>query len=133
MVCTPAHGGCTDFSPRAGKRATSLPHAARPAATQPREGGCERPRHADRLAVALRRQPQGSALALADEANDNGISYPSQQLLARKCRLSPRRLRDHLQAMEDGGYLERERRSRPNGSRTSDVYRLILDGGGAPP
>ena len=73
------------------------------------------------------------ALALADEANDNGISYPSQQLLARKCRLSPRRLRDHLQALEDEGYLERERRSRPNGSRTSDVYRLILDGGRAPP
>jgi hypothetical protein len=67
------------------------------------------------------------ALAIADEANDAGVCWPSQKRLARKCRLSTRRLRDHLQALERDGYLVRAERHRPDGSRCSDGYQLVLE------
>jgi helix-turn-helix protein len=65
-------------------------------------------------------------LALADVADDGGACYPGQGSLAAKCGLSRRRLRDHLAALEAGGYIARQRRHRANGSRTSDLYRLDL-------
>jgi hypothetical protein len=73
------------------------------------------------------------ALALADEANDSGVCWPSQKRLARKCRLSTRRLRDHLKALEADSKLVREQRHRDDGSRSSDGYRLVLADETSPP
>lgn len=65
-------------------------------------------------------------LAVADQANDGGVCWPSQTSLARKCGISERRLRDHLAELEEGGYISRAERRRDDGTRSSDLYALLL-------
>jgi len=64
-------------------------------------------------------------LAVADQANDGGVCWPSQTSLARKCGISERRLRDHLAELEEGGYISRAERRRDDGTRSSDLYALL--------
>lgn len=77
------------------------------------------------------KQPVGAnaklvLLALADQSNDQGQCWPRQSTLVAKCGLSERALRAHVESLESGGYIKRERRHRSDGTRTSDLYTLAL-------
>jgi hypothetical protein len=66
-------------------------------------------------------------LAIANEVRSDGrTSYPGHKLIATRCGKTPRAVQDSIRRLEEGGLLERERRFRPNGSRTSDLYALPL-------
>jgi len=65
-------------------------------------------------------------LAIADRADDDGVIWQSQKTLAAKTRTSERTVRRTLAALEERGLLERLRRNRKNGSRTSDYIVLNL-------
>ena len=65
-------------------------------------------------------------LVVSDQANDGGVCWLSQTSLARKCGISERRLRDHLAELEEGGYISRAERRRDDGTRSSDLYALLL-------
>jgi hypothetical protein len=70
-------------------------------------------------------------LALADNANDEGVCWPSVATLGRKCATDDRRtMLRQLAWLEAEGFVERERRV-----GRSTVYRLLLDrlGDGASP
>lgn len=73
--------------------------------------------------------PQGKKLlllALCDHANDDGICYPSQEKLMKKCGIGQTTLTNHIKWFEQVGILKRERRQ--NGrSRKSDLYEIDLD------
>jgi DNA-binding MarR family transcriptional regulator len=65
-------------------------------------------------------------LALANYADADGECWPSQTTLTFDTGLSERTIRTALASLESAGLLSRERRSRPNGSRTSDLITLTL-------
>lgn len=68
-------------------------------------------------------------LALADNANDEGVCWPSQTTIARKVRLSVSQTTRVLKSLEERGYIRRE----PGGGRKSTVYQLLtprVDAGG---
>lgn len=65
-------------------------------------------------------------LALANYADEDGICYPSVKRLVAMTGLSERAVRYALQALVDGGAIDREQRRRENGTRTSDEYRLHI-------
>lgn len=73
--------------------------------------------------------PQGKKLlllALCDHANDDGVCYPSQEKLMRKCGIGQTTLTNHIKWFEQVGILRRTRRH--NGrSRKSDLYEIDLD------
>lgn len=64
-------------------------------------------------------------LALADYANGDGVCFPGQQSLAKKCSIAERTLRDKLTRLEELGLVARRRRQDSDGYRTSDEYRLL--------
>ena len=45
-------------------------------------------------------------LALADFANDDGVCWPNQERIAKKCRASVETVRTATRAMQGDGYLE---------------------------
>lgn len=49
-------------------------------------------------------------LALADNANDEGVCWPSMATLARKCSKSDRTVQRSIQSLEEKGHLTREER-----------------------
>jgi hypothetical protein len=49
-------------------------------------------------------------LALADNANDEGVCWPSMATLARKCGKSDRTVQRSIQSPEEKGHLTREER-----------------------
>jgi hypothetical protein len=61
-----------------------------------------------------------------DPRSDGTTCWPGQELLAEKCGLGERTVRHHLAELEAGGYLTRSRQHRRDGTRTSDLYRLLL-------
>jgi DNA-binding MarR family transcriptional regulator len=65
---------------------------------------------------------------LASRADADAICFPGQELIAEDCCLSVREVQRHLDALEEGGFIERERRLR-DGFRTSDRYFLHLERG----
>lgn len=67
-------------------------------------------------------------LALADHANENAVCWPSIALLVQRAHVGERTVQRALQSLEDGGFIFRERRQRENGSDTSNLYRLNMDG-----
>jgi hypothetical protein len=67
-------------------------------------------------------------LALADHAGEDGICYPGQAKLAEKCGVTERAIRGGLKRLEARHLFVREHRQRADGSRTSDLYYLALDG-----
>ena len=69
-------------------------------------------------------------LALADHADDHGICWPGIVGVAEKCTLSERSVQRHVQDMVSRGLLRVEERFRPDGSRSSNRYHLLLAGGG---
>lgn len=44
-------------------------------------------------------------IALAEHADEEGICWPSQALIAHRASISPRKLRDHLRGLEKDGWL----------------------------
>lgn len=64
-------------------------------------------------------------VTLADAANGEGYCWPGQQRLMQLTGMSERALRDQIKTLESLGYIHRERRTRSNGSRTSDGYWLL--------
>lgn len=61
-------------------------------------------------------------LALADNANDDGVCWPSIKTLARKCDLSPQGVLNQLEQLVDEGRIEVER---SNGKR-SNRYTVLV-------
>lgn len=66
-------------------------------------------------------------LVLANVADCEGRSWYPQKKLAVMADMSTRSLRDNLIKLEAMGLLKREEGFRENGSRTVDVYMLMLD------
>lgn len=70
--------------------------------------------------------PRGDVLlmlALADHANDDGLSFPSIARLARRTRSSPSTVRRHLRSLQAEGRLVVEARE-----GTSNLYHIVLHG-----
>lgn len=65
-------------------------------------------------------------LALADNADDEGICWPKVSTIASRLDRSSRTIRKRMSELEDKGYLERSQRRRDNGSMTSNLFRLPL-------
>jgi DNA-binding MarR family transcriptional regulator len=64
-------------------------------------------------------------VVLADYAHpDDGTCFPSQTTIAKRALLSERTVRQVLADLEADGFIKRERRSRPDGTRTSDLIAL---------
>lgn len=65
-------------------------------------------------------------VALAQYADGDGVAYPGQKTLAKNTSQSERSVRGHLAELEKDGYLQKSYRSREDGTRTSDEYKLNL-------
>lgn len=63
--------------------------------------------------------------ALAEFSNNAGTCYPSHRTLARVTEMSPGSVKTHLGRMADAGLIEIKTQLRPDGSNTSNTYRLI--------
>lgn len=61
-------------------------------------------------------------LAIADNANDSGVCFPSWSTLMKKTSMSRNSLAKWLGALEEKQYLFRKQRSRKNGSKTSNKF-----------
>ncbi|MFQ9826494.1 MAG: helix-turn-helix transcriptional regulator [Oscillospiraceae bacterium] len=64
---------------------------------------------------------------LRDRAG-GGSCWPGIKTIARDLRLSPRTVQRALNDLERAGYIERQRRHRENGSCTSNLYIINMDG-----
>ncbi|AKU43488.1 DNA-binding protein [Caulobacter phage Sansa] len=64
-------------------------------------------------------------LLLANRAGLDGLIFPSQTTLAEESGLSERAVREHLARLEDAQLIKRTRRTRGDGSRTSDSFELL--------
>lgn len=68
-------------------------------------------------------------MSLADAADDHGVCWPSVPTVARKCCVSSRTVRRIMQTLIACDLLSAEPRYRPDGSCSSNRYRLQLGGG----
>lgn len=68
-------------------------------------------------------------LALADSANDDGVSYPSIATLALKTRMSERHVRRVLRELEESGELVTVVGGYVDGKARASTYRLVLGKG----
>jgi len=66
-------------------------------------------------------------LCLANYAGKDGQCWPGQQTIADDCNMSIRTVRNALSLLVEDGFIVRERRSRSDGTRTSDLCFLQLD------
>jgi len=65
-------------------------------------------------------------MALADNANDAGICWPSHATIASKCRIVDRRNVIRLiKSLIDRGYIRRQHRLAKDGRKTSNIYQLL--------
>ena len=73
--------------------------------------------------------PTGKVLlmCLANYANEHGECWPSQKTISKEAELGERATRDWLKKLEQAGFIERHRRNRSDGSRTSDFIILNLN------
>ena len=72
--------------------------------------------------------PQGQKmvlLAICDHANDDGVCYPSQEKLAKKCSTTERSVIKHLNWLKEKGIIAKSRRQK-GGSRLSNLYEIDL-------
>ena len=84
------------------------------------------------MAWAWRQQLSGPEklvlMALADHADEDGICWPGNAHIARKCNLSQRSVQRHVKNLIDNGYMTSNRRFRDTGGQTSNRYALNVDG-----
>ncbi|MHC1697752.1 MAG: helix-turn-helix domain-containing protein [Geobacteraceae bacterium] len=66
-------------------------------------------------------------LALADSANDDGVCWPSREVLAKKCGDSVRTVIRSIVKLEQRGFLVNKTRTRDNGSYRSNIYQLQIN------
>lgn len=66
-------------------------------------------------------------LALCERADKSGVCFPSQSTLAAMTGWGERTVRRGMAELEEAELIERSRRSRRDGSRTSDEIRLRID------
>ena len=84
------------------------------------------------MAWAWRQQLSGPEklvlMAVADHADDDGICWPGNAHIARKCNLSQRSVQRHIKNLIDNGYMTARRRYRETGGQTSNLYVLNVEG-----
>lgn len=69
-------------------------------------------------------------IKLADQANDDGVCWPSYESIARSCEISRRSVVTHIQWLEDNNFLRIERRYNAAESKNySNRYYLTLSNG----
>lgn len=69
-------------------------------------------------------------IKLADQANDDGVCWPSYESIARSCEISRRSVVTHIQWLEENGFLRIERRYNAAESKNySNRYHLTLSNG----
>lgn len=69
-------------------------------------------------------------LKLADQANDDGLCWPSYQTIAEACEISRRSVIRHIQKLEEDGYLTITKTyDKANQKNFSNRYNLTLDSG----
>lgn len=83
------------------------------------------------MSAVWERSPAGASqllvlLAIADNADDEGLAWPSMELIARKARMSERQVRRIVKELEASGELTVTKKRR--GSSTINVYRVIPGG-----
>ncbi len=61
-------------------------------------------------------------LAIADQANEQGVCWPSVNYLARKCRLSPRQVKRLIEKLVESGELGVEQ---GGGRRFTNIYHIL--------
>jgi hypothetical protein len=66
-------------------------------------------------------------IVLAEFADSGGRCFPSQETIAERSELKIRAVRDWLVKLQQHGFIERARRYRDGGYRTSDEIRLRID------
>ncbi|WP_051396123.1 helix-turn-helix domain-containing protein [Ignatzschineria larvae DSM 13226] len=64
-------------------------------------------------------------IKLADNANDLGECWPSHQHIADQCEISRRSVINHINALEEMGFLRKEYRAK-NNEKQSNLYYLTL-------
>lgn len=80
-----------------------------------------------------KRQKAGSASAklvlmiLADYADEHGRCWPARSTIAEEAELTIRSVSDQLKALEAAGLIERDTRTRDDGSQTSSTIQIRLD------
>ena len=67
-------------------------------------------------------------LALAEAADENGVSSPSISVLAIQCQLSSRTVQRVINSLLNADLLQRDRRQREDGSSISNQYQLKVQG-----
>lgn len=67
-------------------------------------------------------------IKLADNANDDGLCYPSYQYIADVCEISKASARNHIDALIEMGLVSKKARKNKDGS-SSNLYTLHLDKG----
>lgn len=65
-------------------------------------------------------------LSLADQANDEGVTWPSVRSLARRTGLSPRAIQKNLAELEADKIIVRERRQAATGRQTSNFFTISI-------
>lgn len=84
------------------------------------------------IVAALERGPASPTdalvlIAICDSADKvSGEAWPSLRSLAQAARVTPRGVRMILSRLVSDGWIEIERRHRPNGSQASNLYRVNL-------
>lgn len=66
-------------------------------------------------------------IKLADNANDEGVCFPSYQNIADHCEMSKRSVMTHIARLESDGFLTKTARKTKNGN-TSNSYKLSILG-----
>lgn len=64
-------------------------------------------------------------LALADFSNDEGVCYPSQDTLVKKCGLNKATVNKYIKEFEEQNILIQAKRNKKNGGRLSSKYLLF--------
>lgn len=64
---------------------------------------------------------------LADNANDQGESWPSVPYIAEQCEISERSVQNHINALVKMGLVRVESRKSANGLNQSNIYHLCLN------
>ncbi|WP_333614335.1 helix-turn-helix domain-containing protein, partial [Psychrobacter sp.] len=71
-------------------------------------------------------------IKLADQANDEGVCWPSYESIAKTCEISKRSVITHIQKLEKQGFLRIEKRyNKDAGKNFSNKYHLTLSKGSA--
>lgn len=65
-------------------------------------------------------------VALANHANDENCSWPSVKTIERITGIKPRTIAQHLNFLEEEGFIRRKPRFLPNGGQTSSLYEICM-------